>query len=98
MIVCVLEKNKDLFRLKQEGDRVLRAEYPYLSVVGAFMYLANNTRLDIVFAVNCLVRHSATPTIRYCNSTKNILRYLNDTIDLGLFFQRNKKTRFNRIC
>jgi hypothetical protein len=54
------------------------------------MYLANNTRPDISFAVNCLVRHSAAPTMRHWNDIKNILRYLNGTIDLGLFFRINQ--------
>jgi hypothetical protein len=71
---------------KQEGEDVLGAEYSYLSVIGDLIYLANNTRPDIVFAVNCLARHSATPIIRYWNDIKNILRYLNGTIDLSLFF------------
>jgi hypothetical protein len=86
MIVRALENDKDLFRPKQEGEEVLGAEYLYISVIGALMYLANNTIPDIVFAVNCLVRHSAAPTIRHWNDIKNILRYLSDTIDLGLFF------------
>jgi hypothetical protein len=30
------------------------------------MYLANNTRPDIEFAVNLLARHSAAPTKRHC--------------------------------
>jgi hypothetical protein len=50
------------------------------------MYLANNTRPDIAYVVICLTRHSAAPTMRHWNDIKNILRYLNDTIDLGLFF------------
>jgi hypothetical protein len=65
MIVHALEKDKDLFRPKQEGEEVLGAKYPYLSGIGALMYLANNTRPNIAFAVNCLVRHSATPIMRH---------------------------------
>jgi hypothetical protein len=34
MIVRALEKDKDLFKLKQEGEEVLEAEYPYLSAIG----------------------------------------------------------------
>jgi hypothetical protein len=86
MIVRALEKDKDPFRPKQEGEEVFGAEYPYLSAIGALMYLANNTRPDIAFTVNCLIRHSAAPTMRHWNDIKNILRYLNGTIDLGLFF------------
>jgi hypothetical protein len=47
MIVHALEKDKDPFRPKQDGEEVLEAEYPYLSPIGALMYLANNTRPDI---------------------------------------------------
>jgi hypothetical protein len=86
MIIRALKKETDLFRPKQEGEEVLKAEYPYLSVIGALMYLANNIRPNIAFAINCLGRHSATPTMRHWNEIKNILRYLNGTIDLSLFF------------
>jgi hypothetical protein len=40
-------------------------EVPYLSVIGALMYLANCTKPDIAFAVNILVRHGANPTHRH---------------------------------
>jgi hypothetical protein len=40
------------------------------------MYLANNTKFDIAFAVNLLVRDSATPTMRHWNGVKDVLRYL----------------------
>jgi hypothetical protein len=65
MIVRALKKDIDPFRLKQKGEEILRAEYSYLSVIGALMYLANNTRSNIAFAVNYLIRHSAPPTMRY---------------------------------
>jgi hypothetical protein len=90
MIIHALEKDSDPFKPKQEGEEVLGSEYPYLSVIDALMYLVNNTRPDIAFVVNCLARHSATPTIRHWNNIKNSLQYLNGTIDLGLFFQRNQ--------
>jgi hypothetical protein len=92
MIVCALEKEIDPFRPKQEGEEVSGVEYPYLSVIGALMYLANNTRFDIAFTVNYITRHSATPAMRHWNGIKNILRYLNGTIDRGLFFQRNQES------
>jgi hypothetical protein len=56
------------------------------------MYLANNIRPDIAFAVNSLPRHSAAPIMCHWNDIKNILRYLNGTIDLGLFFRRNQES------
>jgi hypothetical protein len=73
MIIRALEKDIDPFRPKQEGEEVLRAEYPYLSDISALMYLANNTRPDIAFVVNGLARYSAAPTMHYWNDIKNIL-------------------------
>jgi hypothetical protein len=73
MIVRALEKDTDPFRPKEEGEDVLKQEYTYLSVIGALMYLTNNTRPDIAFAVNYLARHRAAPTIRHWNDINNIL-------------------------
>jgi hypothetical protein len=98
MIVRALKKDTDPFRPKQEGEEVLGAEYPYLSVIGALMYLVNNTRPDIAFVVNCLARYSVARTMHHCNAIKNILRYLNDTIDLGLFFRRNQESNLIRYA
>ena len=53
------------------------------------MYLANSTSFDIAFAVNLFARHSA-PTKRHWVRGKQILRYLNGTKDLGLFYQKNQ--------
>jgi hypothetical protein len=72
MVVHALEKDIDQFRPKQE-EEVLGHEYPYLSAIGALMYLANNTRPDIAFAVNCLAKHSAALTMCHWNNIKNIL-------------------------
>jgi hypothetical protein len=93
MIVRALEKDTDPFRPKEEGEDVLKQEYTYLSVIGALMYLTNNTRPDIAFAVNYLARHSAAPTIRHWNDINNILWYLVGTIDLGLYFQKDQDSK-----
>jgi hypothetical protein len=52
------------------------------------MYLAKSTRPDIAFVVNLLARHSAAPTKRHWTEAKQILRYLNATKYLGLFFHK----------
>ena len=90
MVVRSLERDTDPFRPRQEGEEVLGPEYPYLSAIGALMYLANSTRPDIAFAVNLLARHSAAPTMRHWNGVKDIFRYLQGTPDLGLFFKKNQ--------
>jgi hypothetical protein len=86
MIVRAFEKNKDLFKPREEGEEVLGQEFTYLSVIGALIYLANNTRPNISFTVDCLVRHNVALTMRHWSGIKNILRYLVGTIDLRLYF------------
>jgi hypothetical protein len=43
MIVRSLEADKDPFRPKEEDEQGLGPEVPYLSAIGALMYLANCT-------------------------------------------------------
>ena len=54
------------------------------------MYLANSTRPDIAFAINLLAIYSVAPTKSHWVEIKTILRYLNGTKDLGLFYSRNQ--------
>jgi hypothetical protein len=88
MIVRSLEMETDQFRPRDEGEDILGPQVSYLSAIGALMYLANCTRPDIAFAVNLLARHSAAPTKRHWTRVKCILRYLNGTRDLGLFYKK----------
>ena len=53
------------FVLAKKDEELLGPEVPYLSVIGAFMYLANCTRSDIAFSVNLLTRYSYTPTRKH---------------------------------
>jgi len=89
MVVRSLELGKDPFRPWDVGEKMLGLEIPYLSVIGALIYLANCTRPDIAFAVNLLARHSADPTCHHWTGANCILKYLNGTKDLGLFFKKN---------
>ena len=57
------------------------------------MYLTNNTRPDISFAVNLLVRYSSSPTRRHWNGIKQIFRYLHGTVDMGLFYPYGSKSQ-----
>ncbi|PHT74703.1 Cyclic nucleotide-gated ion channel 1 [Capsicum annuum] len=56
MVIRPLDVNKDLFRPQEKNEELLGPEIPYLSAIGALMYLANNTRPDIAFLVNLLAR------------------------------------------
>nr|KYP45741.1 Retrovirus-related Pol polyprotein from transposon TNT 1-94 [Cajanus cajan] len=79
MVVRSLDVNKD----------------PYLSAIGALMYLANYTRPDIAFAVNLLARYSSSSIGRHWNEVKQILRYLKGTMDMGLLYSNVPKPELN---
>ena len=65
MVVRTLDVKKDSFRPCEKGEELLGHEVPYLSVIGALMYLANCTHPNIVFSVNLLVMYSYTQTQRH---------------------------------
>ncbi|KAG7583693.1 GAG-pre-integrase domain [Arabidopsis suecica] len=54
MVVRSLGLDSDSFGPKKDEEEVLGPEVPYLSAIGALMYLASHTRPDICFAVNLL--------------------------------------------
>ncbi|XP_070045524.1 secreted RxLR effector protein 161-like [Nicotiana tomentosiformis] len=89
MVVRSLDMNKDPFRPQEENEELLGPEVPYLSAVGALMYLTNTTRPGMSFSVNVLARYSSAPTMRYWNEIKHILRYLKGTTDMGLFYSND---------
>ena len=92
MVVRSLDVKKDPFHHCEKNEQLLCPEVPYLSAIGALMYLANCTRPDITFSVNLLARYSSAPTQRHCNGIKHILRYLRGTINMSLFYSREIKT------
>jgi len=91
MVVRSLDVEKDPFRPQEEGEEILGLEAPYLSAIGALMYLTNYTRLDISFSVNLLARYSSSPTRRHWNGVKHIFRYLRGTTNMGLFYLKVRK-------
>ncbi|KAI5676244.1 hypothetical protein M9H77_07194 [Catharanthus roseus] len=80
MVVRSRDVNKYPFRPREEDEELLGPEVPYLSAIGALMYLANNTSPDIAFVVNLLARFSSSPTRQYW-------RYL------GLFYSNNTSAK-----
>ena len=62
MVVRSLDVEKDPFRPRENDEKFLGPEVPYLSAIGALMHVANCTRPDIPFTVNLLARYSLTYT------------------------------------
>jgi hypothetical protein len=93
MVVRSLDVKKDQFRPQEDDEEILGPKVPYLSAIGALMYLANCTRPDIVFSVNLLSRYSSAPTRRHWNGVKHVLRYLRGTTDIGLFYSKGSNSQ-----
>ena len=58
--------------------------FNYASVVGMMLYLSNNSRPDIAFAVSQCARYTHHPTALHSNYLKHIAKYLKGTCDKGL--------------
>ncbi|XP_068323249.1 secreted RxLR effector protein 161-like [Pyrus communis] len=86
MVFRTLNAKRDFFRPKEDEEKILEHEIPYLSVIGSLLYLAQCTRPNISFAVNLLARYNNTPTPSTGMVLKTFFRYLKSTTDLGLFY------------
>jgi hypothetical protein len=93
MVVRSLDVKKDPYRPQENNEKALDPEVPYLSVIEALMYLANNTRPDIIFSLNVLARYSSDPTRRHWNGNKHLLCYFCGTRDMGLFYRKDIKSK-----
>ena len=65
MVVCLVDVKKGQFCPCENGKQLLSLEVPYLSAIGALMYLANCTPLGISFFVNLLSMYSFSQTQRH---------------------------------
>jgi hypothetical protein len=70
-------------------DKAFMRTVPYVSAVGALMYLAIATRPDIAFAVGVLCHFMARPGPEHWKAVKHLLRYLRGTIDYWLTYAPN---------
>ncbi|GKA24537.1 hypothetical protein Tco_0710570 [Tanacetum coccineum] len=58
MAVRTLNVEKDHFLPTNDDEEILGLEVPYLSAIGALLFLASHTILDISFPLNLLARIS----------------------------------------
>jgi hypothetical protein len=69
-----------------DEDKAFMLTIPYLSAVGALMYLGLTSRPDISNAVGILSRFSANPGPTHWKAVKHLFRYLQGTKDLRLVY------------
>jgi hypothetical protein len=68
-------------------------DWAYASIIGMRMYLAANTRPDIVYAVHQAARHTHYPRASHALAVKRILCYLQGTKDCGTIFRPDKSMK-----
>nr|GEZ09403.1 putative RNA-directed DNA polymerase [Tanacetum cinerariifolium] len=69
----------------EEGESV--DETLFKSLVGCLMYITT-TRPDIQFVVSYISRFMSKPTDIYFAASKRVLRYLQGTVDYGIWYKR----------
>ncbi|KAE8730408.1 BTB/POZ domain-containing protein NPY2 [Hibiscus syriacus] len=85
-----ISRDKKLGRLCLSHKEYLR-KVPYPSVVGSLMYAMVCTRPDISQAVGVVSRYMHDPGNEHWEVVKWILRYILNTVDVGLVFQQDKQ-------
>ena len=79
-----------------DGEPHDKDEFDYASIVGMLLYLSNNTRPDITFAVSQVARFTHNPKKSHASAVKSILRYLARTKDKGLMVKPDGT--MNLVC
>lgn len=80
-------------KMKDESNKVEKKKYQ--SLIGALIYVATNTRIDIVASVSILSRKINCPTESDWTEAKRIIRYLKGTKDLKLILGSKKEEEKN---
>ena len=78
--------------VKATGDSTPFDAKLYQSAIGSVLYLANVTRPDISQTVHKKAQFSARPTLEHWKLVKRILRYLQGTKGIGLFYRSSQNS------
>ena len=78
------ENNLKLEVAQENSARV--DSHEFRSLLGSLLYLAKQTRPDIMWITNVLSRFMNDPTVEHFNASKHVLRYLQHDKSLRLFF------------
>ena len=76
---------KEMCPTTDEGKAEM-AQMPYRQAIGALLYLANGSRMDIAHAVGLCARFASNPGMQHWKGVKRIMRYLQGTKNLCIRF------------
>ena len=85
-------------QIENTGRQVAKEEFDYKSCVGALMYLAVQTRPDIMYSVSQLGRHMADPRENAVEAARRVVRYVAQTPEYGVEYRHNGSGRFKVIA
>ena len=72
-----------------EGEPYDQKSWNYASVVGMLLYVSNNTRPEIIFAISQVARFTAATKVSHAKAIKSIVRYLARDPNRGLIVKRD---------
>ncbi|KAF3685974.1 hypothetical protein FXO37_00081 [Capsicum annuum] len=76
--------NPSIKLVQNSGD--ILDQLTYSQIVGSLMYVMHCTRPDIGYAVGTLSKFTRSPGVEHWNALIRVLRYLKDTINVGLHY------------
>ena len=75
-------------KLNVDSSRVEVSPILYRSIIGSLLYLTAS-RPDIAFSVGVCARYQAAPKESHLTAVKRIIRYVNGTLDYGLWYSKD---------
>ncbi|XP_059066487.1 secreted RxLR effector protein 161-like [Cryptomeria japonica] len=75
-------------KLTKSDDSPAVNQSEYRSMIGSLLYLTAS-RLDLMFVVCLVSRFQSAPKQSHLNAVKRIFRYVQGTLDYGLWYPRN---------
>ncbi|XP_068466694.1 secreted RxLR effector protein 161-like [Phaseolus vulgaris] len=73
------------------------AKVPYANAVGSLVYAMMCTRPDISQTVSVVSRYMHNPSKAHWQDVRWILRYLQNTLDVGLTFEQDESLAKNQV-
>ena len=67
-----------------------KPDYPYINATGSLLYSAICTRPDLFYSTMQLARFNSNPGHKHVEGSKRLLRYVNNTTDLGIRYTKFK--------
>ena len=80
-----------VIRADDESD-VCEETVPYREAIGSLMYLTTSTRPDLATSVSMLSSFLEKPRVSHWQAVKRVFRYLAETVEYGLRFDRQDST------